>query len=65
MLDAGNRISRQIEDARFEDGKHIPIIRVEFYVGIHGPFVERFVKAEYSAAARDEKINAFAREIVS
>lgn len=64
MLTDGVRIVRQLEDARFsQDGKHIAIIRVEFMVGDHGPFVERFPKDGFTAATRDDKLNTFAREI--
>lgn len=38
-------------------------IRIAFMVGKHGPFVEKFPKDEYSAAARDARLNTFAAEV--
>lgn len=65
MLDADIRIVSINEDNRFDvdTGDRKAILRVTFKVGSHGPFVERFDKAAYSADARDEKLNAFAREV--
>lgn len=64
MLTDGVRITRQLEDARFStDGKMSAIIRVEFMVGDHGPFVERFPKDGFTGQSRDDRLNAFAREI--
>lgn len=62
-LDADIRVTKQMEDATYIDDKRISTIRVEFRVGTHGPFVERFAKEEFTAEARDRKLNAFAREI--
>ena len=64
MLESDIKVTRQIEDRRI--GEHddiVSIIRVEFKVGNHGPFVERFPKETYSAQVRDDKLNAFAREV--
>jgi hypothetical protein len=64
MLDPGVVVTKQMEDAKYDrDGTRASIIRVEFYVDKHGPFVERFPKETYTAAARDAKLNAFAREV--
>jgi hypothetical protein len=53
-----------MEDARWDaSGRSRPIIRVEFMVGTHGPFVERFEKETFSADTRDQQLNTFAREI--
>jgi len=45
------------------DGTVTEYIRVEFMVAKHGPFVERFTRADYSAMTRDLTLNAFAREV--
>jgi hypothetical protein len=64
MLDQDVKIARQIEDARFDqDGTTHYIIRVDFTVGKHGPFTERFDRATFTAQIRDDKLNAFAREV--
>lgn len=64
MLDQDVRVIRQVEDARWLDGqKREAIIRVEFKVGEHGPFVERFAKDGFTSSARDETLNRFAREV--
>lgn len=64
MLDQDIKVSRQVEDARWLDGqRREAIIRVEFKVGDHGPFVERFPKEGYTASVRDERLNTFAREV--
>lgn len=64
MLQDDVIITKQVEDARYAlDGTRSAFIRVEFFVGKHGPFVERFPKDTYSAASRDEKLTAFAYEV--
>lgn len=64
MLDADVKVTRTQEDRRIDTlGKITNIIRVEFMVGAHGPFVERFDKDVYSAIVRDQKLNDFAREV--
>jgi hypothetical protein len=64
MLDDDVKVTKQVEDARYaQDGTRTAFIRVEFFVGQHGPFVERFEKADYTAVTRDGKLNAFAREV--
>ncbi len=64
MLEFDVKVTRQMEDARWDaTGRSRPIIRVEFMVGDHGPFVERFDKDGFSADVRDQKLNAFAREV--
>jgi len=62
-LDSDIKIQQQIEDATIEDGQRVPIVRVTFMVGKHGPFFERFPKDKYSGDLRNEKLNAFAREV--
>lgn len=64
MLEPDVTITRQIEDARYDqDGSTRYIVRVEFMVGKHGPFVERFDRPTFTAQGRDDKLNAFAREV--
>jgi hypothetical protein len=65
MLDDGVRIVSVNEDNSFnaDTGERKAIIRVTFRVGTHGPFVERFAKDDYTAAVRDDRLNAFAREV--
>jgi hypothetical protein len=64
MLDPDIDIITSVEDTRYQrDGTRTAIIRVEFMVGKHGPFTERFPKDSYSAFVRDDKLNGFAREV--
>lgn len=64
MLEPGITITKQVEDSRYDiDGTRSAFIRVEFFVGKHGPFVDRFPKEGFSAAVRDDKLNTFAREV--
>lgn len=63
-LEPDVKVTRQTEDAKYEqDGGRTSFIRVEFFVGKHGPFVERFPKDDYSMIVRDNKLNEFAREV--
>ena len=55
------RVSRAPDYA--PDGTVTEYLRVEFMVGKHGPFVERFLRDGYSAMARDQRLNDFAREV--
>jgi hypothetical protein len=45
------------------DGSRTAFIRVEFFVGKHGPFVERFEKETFTADVRDAKLCAFADQV--
>lgn len=64
MLNADIDITKQVEDARYNrDNTRTAFIRVEFHVGKHGPFVERFDKDGYSREVRDARLNAFADSI--
>ena len=65
MLEDGIRIVSINEDNSFDadTGDRKAIIRVTFKIGTHGPFVERFVKTDYSQQKRDDTLNAFAREV--
>ncbi len=64
MLDVDIKVTRTTQDARFDErGDMFDTIRVEFMVGKHGPFVERFPKDTYTADVRDQQLNRFAREV--
>lgn len=64
MLNDDITITKTAEDARYDlAGARTAYIRVEYFIGKHGPFVERFEKASYSAQVRDDKLNAFAAEV--
>ena len=64
MLDQDVKITGTFEDARLdESGRRVPVIRVTFKVGAFGPFVEHFPKDGFSQLERDNKLNAFAREV--
>lgn len=64
MLPDDVKITRQVQDQLWSpDGTTKPIIRVEFMVGKHGPFIEKFDKDTFSAASRDAKLTAFALEV--
>ena len=64
MLDSDVVISRITEQRTYKPDLTADVaIRVEFMVGNHGPFVEKLPKDTYTAFARDEKLNAFAREV--
>lgn len=64
MLANDVKVTKQVEDARYAlDGTRTAFIRVEFFVGKHGPFVERFEKDGYSAQVRDDRLTAFAAEV--
>lgn len=64
MLADDVKVTKQVEDSRYAlDGTRSAFIRVEYYVGKHGPFVERFPKDDYTAEVRDQKLTAFANEV--
>jgi hypothetical protein len=64
MLDEDIRVTKQVEDRKYDlDGSSIQFIRTEFFVGKHGPFVEKFPKETWSADVRDAKLNDFARQV--
>lgn len=64
MLPPDIVVHKQVEDSRYDrDGVREAFIRVEFSVGKHGPFVERFPKDTFNAAVRDAKLIAFALEV--
>jgi hypothetical protein len=64
MLAEDVKITKQVEDSRYGlDGTRTAFIRVEFFVGKHGPFVERFEKETFTADVRDAKLCAFADQV--
>lgn len=64
MLADDVKITKQVEDARYAlDGTRTAFVRVEFFVGKHGPFVERFEKDTFTADTRDAKLNAWADQV--
>lgn len=64
MLEPDIKVTRQIQDAIFNaDGTSTGIVRVEFMVGKHGPFIEKFPRDGFTAQLRDDKLAAFAREV--
>lgn len=63
-LSADVTIIRQTEDARIgPDGVVLRQIRVEWMLGKHGPFTDRFPKEDFTAAVRDAQLEARAREL--
>lgn len=64
MLMPDVKVTKQVEERKYElDGTPTALIRTEFYVGKHGPFVEKLPKDGWSAQVRDDKLNAFANEV--
>jgi hypothetical protein len=65
MLDPGIRILKTSEFPKYDPLTldKTTLYRVEWAVDKHGPFVEYFPKDTYTAAARDLKLNALAREV--
>lgn len=62
-LDTDIKIQQQIEDAKLVDGDRVPVVRVTFMVGKHGPFFERFEKDGFTSDLRNDRLNRFAREV--
>lgn len=64
MLADDIKVVQTTEQRNYDDQlQPVVSIRVEFKVGRHGPFVEKFPKESYTADARDERLNAFAVEV--
>lgn len=64
MLPEDIKVTKQVEDARYnQDNSRTAFIRIEFYVGKHGPFVERIPKDGFTADARDAALERFAVEV--
>lgn len=64
MLDADIHIIGQAEDRRWErDYTATPFVRVTYYVGKFGPFVEKFDKTDTWHDQRDAKLNAEAAKV--
>lgn len=64
MLEPDIDVTRQLEDRRYErDGTAVPFVRVEFYVGKHGPFTVKVDKTDDWHVKRDELITAEAAKV--
>jgi hypothetical protein len=63
-LDADIEVTRQIEDRTYgRDNIAQPFIRVEFWVGKHGPFTEKIEKTDTWDEERDRRVNAAAAKV--
>lgn len=51
------------EQALDANNKSVTMIRVEFMVGDHGPFTERFTRAEFDGNVAKQKLQAFATQL--
>jgi hypothetical protein len=64
MLEPDIEIAKISEETQYnKDFSRTGYIRVEFHVGKHGPFVQRFQKDGFTADIRDQGLNAFAQEV--
>lgn len=65
MLNPRVKITRITEDRRYPAGsvEGVWYERIEFMVDNHGPFTEKILKSEYSIAALENKLNAWADTI--
>jgi len=64
MLDPDIDVTRQVEDARYgRDGAREDFVRVEYFVGKHGPFVARIPKTDDWHLQRDAVLNAEAAKV--
>lgn len=63
ILDPDVKIIKQAQDHRFQDGATVPIIRVTYTVGVHGPFIQKFDMNGFTADGRDAALNAFAQQV--
>ena len=51
-------------ELRFDDlGKPVERMRVQFTVGVHGPFYERFDRDGFNGIAVRQRLTEFAREL--
>ena len=58
------QVVKTYQDATFlNDGDVRHEVRVTFMVGKHGPFSERFAKAEFSREVVDRRLRPFALEV--
>lgn len=54
------------QEASFDaTGRPVAVMRVEFMVGDHGPFIEHFPRAEFSGPNVRAKLAEFARNLAS
>lgn len=59
MLSPDVEITKQLEDARYaRDGSIERYIRLEYFVGKHGPFRLEVSRADVDNGRRDELVNA-------
>ena len=64
MLSSDVHITSQIEDARYNRDRTISRhVRVEFFVGNHGPFMLEIPKDDVIAGRRDELVENYARTL--
>jgi hypothetical protein len=64
MLMPDVRITNQIEDARYNPDRTVARhVRVEFFVGTHGPFMLEIPKDDIVAGRRDELVENYARAL--
>jgi len=58
------RVTRVTEVAEFDDrGRVSPMMRVEFYVGTHGPFTEKWRKEQWDPNAMRARLDEFVRKL--
>lgn len=63
MLNAGIEVTQQIEDSRYQRDRTVyRYVRVEYYVGKHGPFRLELSREDIDAGRRDELVNADAEK---
>jgi hypothetical protein len=59
-------ILRVDEALRFDElGKEQPMMRVQFKVGVHGPFYKNFPKEGFSGFAAKAELEQYARELAN
>jgi hypothetical protein len=64
MLEPDIEITNQLEDRRWNrDNTSTAYVRVTYYVGTHGPFVEKFDKTDDWHLRRDATLNAEAAKV--
>jgi hypothetical protein len=64
MLADDIKIVQITEQRNYDDTLQPQVfIRVEFKVARHGPFVEKFPKADYTVDVRDARLNTFGESV--
>lgn len=65
-MDATLKVSDTAEATTLDaNRKPVQIVRVQFYVGTHGPFYQDFPRANFDANAARQKLEDFARSITT